>query len=165
MIGYALKRISRSKLLFLMLFGGVFISSATFATITLGTNALFLGMVDSALEDAPFDMEVSSFLYRQYPSELRHLRNELGQLDGVIHSEIITRVQNRIFWGPNIASSEWEVYTGIEDRSQAYDGITILSGNSTLGPNDVWVVSMKARMDRLKVSLSKRMTRFFLWAI
>jgi len=151
MIGYALKRISRSKLLFLMLFGGVFISSATFATITLGTNALFLGMVDSALEDAPFDMEVSSFLYRQYPSELRHLRNELGQLDGVIHSEIITRVQNRIFWGPNIASSEWEVYTGIEDRSQAYDGITILSGNSTLGPNDVWVVNSSTRRPEFNI--------------
>ena len=51
MIGFVLKRITRSRSLFAILFFGVLISSSMFSTITLGTNELFLGMIDKALEE------------------------------------------------------------------------------------------------------------------
>ncbi|MFW9986722.1 MAG: FtsX-like permease family protein [Candidatus Odinarchaeota archaeon] len=145
MIGYAFKRIIRSKLLFVILFGGVFISSTTFATITLGTNALFLGMVDNAFAESPFDMEMTSFFYKQYPLELMELKAKISQNDLVQHSEIVTRVQRHEYWGPNIESSRWEVFAGIENDSLAYNGIKLLSGNSTLGPNQVWIVNSSTR--------------------
>jgi hypothetical protein len=145
MIGYAFKRIMRSKQLFIVLLAGVLISSTTFATITLGTNALFMGMVDQSLEEYPVDIEATSFLYRKWSSALVNLRNEINEISLVQHAEIVTRVQTREFWGPDIETSRWETYVGIENHSRAYDGINVLSGNSTLGPNQVWVVNSSVR--------------------
>lgn len=145
MIGYAFKRIMRSKQLFIVLLAGVLISSTTFATITLGTNALFMGMVDQSLEEYPVDIEASQFLYKKWSSTLINLRNEINEISLVQHAEIITRVQTREFWGPEIETSRWEAYVGIEDHSNVYDGINVLAGNSTLGPNQVWVVNSSVR--------------------
>ena len=75
MIGYAFKRIMRSKQLFIVLLAGVLISSTTFATISLGTNALFMGMVDQSFEEYPVDIEASQFLYKKWSSALVNLRN------------------------------------------------------------------------------------------
>ena len=145
MIGYAFKRIMRSKQLFIVLLAGVLISSTTFATISLGTNALFMGMVDQSLEEYPVDIEASSFLYKKWSSALINLRNEINEISLVQHTEIVTRVQTREFWGPDIETSRWEAYVGIENHSRAFDGINVLSGNSTLGPNQVWVVNSSVR--------------------
>jgi ABC-type lipoprotein release transport system permease subunit len=145
MIGYAFKRIMRSKQLFIVLLAGVLISSTTFATITLGTNALFMGMVDQSLEEYPVDIEVSSFLFKKRYSALNMLRNEINEVRSVQHTELVTRIQRHEFWGPNIETSRWEAYVGIENNSRAHDGITILSGNSTLYPYQVWVVNSSTR--------------------
>ncbi|MFX0079967.1 MAG: FtsX-like permease family protein, partial [Candidatus Hermodarchaeota archaeon] len=124
---------------------GVIISSTTFATITLGTNALFMGMVDQSLEEYPVDIEASSFLYKQWSSSLINQRNEINEISLVQHAEIVTRVQTREFWGPDIETSRWEAFVGIENHSRVYDGINVIAGNSTLGPNQVWVVNSSVR--------------------
>ncbi|MFX0169563.1 MAG: FtsX-like permease family protein [Candidatus Hodarchaeota archaeon] len=151
MLNYAIKRVSRSKTLFIILFSGVFISTATFSTIMFGTNALLLSMVDKAYEGYPIDVEVGSFIDRWMPGELRYLEREIGQLPSVLHTEIVTRVQNREYWGPRGELSKWEVYSGIENNSRAFNGINVVSGNNTLGFNQVWIVNSSTMRPDLRL--------------
>jgi len=135
MLGYAFRRIVRSWPLFVAIIAGVLVSSTMFATVNIGSNEMARQVVDKALENVYVDYRVRFFSTPE-PSIITTLSNDLATIQHVKHTEIISCLQE---WKITSDAHVMNNYAGIENDSYIYQGLTLISGDITLGPNQTLV--------------------------
>jgi len=135
MLGYAFRRIVRSWPLFVAIIAGVLVSSTMFATINIGSNEIARQVVDKAIEDVPVDYLVKFWS----PTDLdtiTELSEDISTIQHVKHTEIMSRLWDwEWIGGKSIITS----YVGIENDSYAYQSLTPISGETTLGANQTLI--------------------------
>jgi ABC-type antimicrobial peptide transport system permease subunit len=137
-LSYALKRITRSTWLFAALLLGVVLASTFFAGINIGADTTAKAALDQQLDQMVVDLTASS-RYRMPLSSANWTTasERLASVDGVVGSEVITRVFSS-FKSNKTDFMDFNV-VGISENSRVYDGLTVVSGASSLQANETYV--------------------------
>ncbi|MHA2424489.1 MAG: FtsX-like permease family protein [Candidatus Thorarchaeota archaeon] len=141
MFKYALKRVVRSYRLFVALTLGVLVATTFFASTNVAADILARDALDGSLEGVIYDFNVNSADSNWSEDTLDEIESELSQIpeitdytrmtatgythNGTLNSQLLPAFQ--------IFSIEWDsLYT---------EGLDIVAGGETLGPNETYVVS------------------------
>lgn len=138
MLSYALKRVTRSTLLFAALLLSVVLASTFFAGINVGADTTAKAALDQQLDQMALDLSVSNrYGATIYSANWTAASEKLASVDGVVDSEVITRVFSSMdsnetdFWDFRVV--------GVSEDSRVYDGLTVVSGASSLQANETYV--------------------------
>jgi putative ABC transport system permease protein len=137
-LSYALKRVTRSTWLFAALLLGVILASTFFAGINIGADTTAKAALDQQLDQMVVDLTVSS-VYRMPLSSTNWIAasERLASVDGIVGSEVITRVFSP-FESNETRFMDFRV-VGVSEGSRVYDGLTVVSGASSLQANETYV--------------------------
>lgn len=142
MYRYAAQRTTRNKKLLLAILVGVIIATTLFTAANIGANSLIGAMITEGLETVYVDMTWDSDTWETIPScaELYDLRQEIESVEGVTRSDLVIRHRNNTY---SMTESIYRYTIGIQPNSTAYNGISLTSGNMTLGANEtlMWIDS------------------------
>lgn len=138
MLSYALKRVTRSTLLFAALLLGVILASTFFAGINIGADTTAKAALDQQLDQVVVDLTV----YDNYGTSLSSANwvsasEKFASVDGVVGGEVITRVYSFLD-----SKETWFLdfrTVGLFHDSRVYDGLTVVSGASSLQENETYV--------------------------
>lgn len=139
MFRYALKRVARSYRLFIALTVGVLLATTFFASTNVAADVLSKDALDASIEGYLFDFSVESELSNWTVSDIDALETDLDNLTGIVasthSSQFVFELNNT---GVNMTLA------GLEMSSDLTTGLQLISGRSTLGPNETYVVSGSA---------------------
>ncbi len=136
MFRYALKRVARSYRLFIALTIGVFLATTFFTSTNVAADILSRDALDASVEGIPYDFSIDSRRSNWTVDDFGNLEDDLIALEGVsttTRSTSITLLTN----GTNANFT----LAGIEFDSEFSAGMRLISGRSSLGPNETYIVS------------------------
>ncbi len=136
MFRYALKRVARSYRLFIALTIGVFLATTFFTSTNVAADILSRDALDASVEGIPYDFSIDSRRSNWTVDDFGNLEDDLISLEGVsttTRSTSITFLTN----GTNANFT----LAGIELDSEFSAGMRLISGRSSLGPNETYIVS------------------------
>ncbi|MHA3963133.1 MAG: ABC transporter permease [Candidatus Thorarchaeota archaeon SMTZ1-45] len=139
MFRYAFKRVARSYRLFIALTIGVLLATTFFASTNVAADVLSKDALDASIEGYLYDFSVESELSNWTVSDMETLETDLVNLTGIIastHSSQFTFEFNNSGLNMTLA--------GLEMSSDLTTGLQLISGKSTLGPNETYIVSGSA---------------------
>ena len=136
MFKYALKRVVRSYRLFIALTIGVLLATTFFASTNVAADLLSRDALNASIQNVLYDFDVRSSHSNWTVSTIDQLEGDLDSLSGVVNS---THVSYLSFNYNNTNANM--TLAGIEMSSEFAKGIQLVSGNSTLGSNETYVVS------------------------
>ncbi|MFW9964777.1 MAG: ABC transporter permease, partial [Candidatus Sifarchaeia archaeon] len=139
MFRYALKRVARSYRLFIALTVGVLLATTFFASTNVAADVLSKDALDASIEGYLFDFSVESELSNWTVSDIDALETDLDNLTGIVES---TRSSQFVFELNNTGVNM--TLAGLEMSSDLTTGLQLISGRSTLGPNETYIVSGSA---------------------
>jgi len=137
-LSYALKRVTRSTWLFAALLLGVVLASTFFAGINIGADTTAKAALDQQLSQMVVDLTASN-RYRMPLSSANWTTasERLASVDGIVGSEVVTRVFS------SLETNETDFMdfrvVGVFEDSRVYDGLTVVSGASSLQANETYV--------------------------
>ncbi len=123
---------------------GVLVSSTMFATTNIGSNEIVRGVVDDALEDTVIDYQIFGFETTPSCATLISLADDVAAITNVRHTEVLSRL--------TLSTLSLDVYTGIETDSYAYNGITHISGATTLGVNETFMAISSTNISQYQLN-------------
>jgi ABC-type antimicrobial peptide transport system permease subunit len=137
MFKYAFKRVIRSYRLFIALTIGVLLATTFFAATNVAADVISRDALNASIEDYIYDFAVDSPSSNWTTSDIQNLESTiLDSDDGIIkstHSTQFTFDFNDT--GVNMTLA------GIEMSSSLTTGMQLISGRSSLGPNETYIVS------------------------
>lgn len=138
MYRYAAKRTSRNKKLFLAILVGVMIATTLFAASNIGANSLMGAMLFDVLDDVPVDMTWRMWSWGEVPdpSTFFEIRQEIEQFSEVSSTKLVVQHSNTSW-----ETQQYQYTTGIQHNSTVYDGMTLVSGNMSLGANETLIAT------------------------
>ena len=148
------KRVIRSWRLFLALLLGITLASTFFCSINLGADVIAKGILDRQLNQIPVDI-VLHVDTANSTSDSTEIMKALStsNIEGIRHIEILSRGRDYLWISKIPRSNTTTDFTvvGITEDSIVQEGLTLMSGNSSLEVNEtyVWVNSVNAKDLRL----------------
>ena len=139
MFRYAFKRVARSYRLFIALTIGVLLATTFFAATNVAADVLSRDALDASVEEYIYDFGVENRYSNWTVSEIDELESTIMDIDGVLestHSSQFTFDFNNT--GVNMTLA------GIDMLSDLTQGLQLIIGRSTLGPNETYIVSGSA---------------------
>ncbi|OLS29765.1 MAG: hypothetical protein ThorAB25_14470 [Candidatus Thorarchaeota archaeon AB_25] len=139
MFRYALKRVARSYRLFIALTVGVLLATTFFAATNVAADVISRDALDASVGEYLYDFGVVSTNSNWTVSDINTLENSLFEIDGIVastHSSQFTFEYNNT--GLNITLA------GLDMSSSLTSGLQVISGRSSLGPNETYIVSGSA---------------------
>ncbi|MFX1540186.1 MAG: ABC transporter permease [Promethearchaeota archaeon] len=155
MYRYAAKRTSRNKKLFLAILVGVMIATTLFAASNIGANSLMGAMLVDILDDVPVDMTWYMWSWGEIPdpSTFFEIRQEIEQFSEVSSTELVVQHSNASW-----EDLQYQYTTGIQHNSTVYDGMTLVSGNMSLGANETLIATSSAMINDFPVGSNYSIT-------
>ncbi|TFG34562.1 ABC transporter permease [Candidatus Thorarchaeota archaeon] len=135
MFKYAFKRIVRSYRLFIALTIGVLLATTFFASTNVAADILSRDALEASIEDILYDFNVESSPSNWTISEIAELELQLNSLDGIsgtTYSSLLNFEYDNTGVNMTLAA--------IQMDSELADGIQVVSGSLSLGPNQTYVV-------------------------
>ncbi|MGY5875477.1 MAG: FtsX-like permease family protein [Candidatus Thorarchaeota archaeon] len=153
MFRYAIKRVARSYRLFVALTLGVLVATTFFASTNVAADLLARDALQASLDGVMYDMTVNSpevstagffgfgpvdttIKYSDWNSTIfEEVETEISDLSGITgltHTSSLTFDYNNSGHDIDIVGMQWD--------SDFTDGLSLLSGRSSLGPNETYVV-------------------------
>ena len=136
MFMYALKRVVRSYRLFIALTIGVLLATTFFASTNVAADLLSRDALNASIQNVLYDFDVRSSNSNWTVSTIDQLEGNLDSLSGVVNSTHVSYLSFN-YNNTNVNMT----LAGIEMSSEFGKGVQLVSGNSTLGPNETYVVS------------------------
>jgi ABC-type lipoprotein release transport system permease subunit len=137
-LSYALKRVTRSTWLFAALLLGVVLASTFFAGINVGADTTAKAALDQQLDQMVVDLTASSrFRVPLSSANWVTASERLTSVEGVVEGEVVTRALS--FFDSNETDPMDFNVIGISENSRVYDGLTVVSGASSLQANETYV--------------------------
>ncbi|MFW9793669.1 MAG: ABC transporter permease, partial [Candidatus Thorarchaeota archaeon] len=136
MFRYALKRVARSYRLFIALTIGVLLATTFFTSTNVAADILSRDALDASVEGIPYDFSIDSRRSNWTTDDFGNLESDLIALEGVTAT---TRSSSFTFL-TNGTNSNFTL-VGVELDSEFSAGMQLVSGRSSLGPNETYVVS------------------------
>ncbi|MHA1934014.1 MAG: ABC transporter permease [Candidatus Thorarchaeota archaeon] len=136
MFKYALKRVVRSYKLFVALTLGVMVATSFFASTNVAADILARDALDASLEGVAYDFTVNSIVSNWTMDTIDAVENELETVPEVTD---YTRTSS-LEWDFNETDIPYDMF-GIQWDSYLADGVRIVSGRPSLGPNETYVVA------------------------
>lgn len=139
MFRYALKRVARSYRLFIALTIGVLLATTFFAATNVAADVLSRDALNASVEEFLYDFGIESTASNWTISDIEDLEDSILEIDGVLnstHSSQFTFEFNNTGLNMTLA--------GLEISSDLTTGLQLISGRSTLGPNETYIVSGSA---------------------
>ena len=151
MLSYAFKRVTRSTWLFAALLLSVILASTFFAGINVGADTTARAALDQQLDEMPLDLTVSNrYMEPLSAANWTAASEKLNSVEGVVGSEVITRVSSSVesnetdFWSFRVA--------GVSEDSRVYDGLTVVSGSSSLHANETYMWSGAPNIEDIELN-------------
>ncbi|MFW9831489.1 MAG: FtsX-like permease family protein [Candidatus Thorarchaeota archaeon] len=139
---YTLKRTFRNWKLFLAILTGILIGTTLFASANLGSTAILSALLDETLESAPIDILYYPNLddVHGFPNStnLARYQNTIEVVDGILNTEVVIH-----YFSYNY-TTEREIgnyFAGISANSPVYDGLESMTGATSLGINETFIVA------------------------
>jgi ABC-type lipoprotein release transport system permease subunit len=118
---------------------GVLLATTFFAATNVAADVLSRDALDASVEEYLYDFGVDSTSSNWTISDIHDLEDSILEVDGILdstHSSQFTFDFNRT--GVNMTLA------GLEMSSDLFTGMQLISGRSTLGPNETYIVSGSA---------------------
>lgn len=139
MFRYAFKRVARSYRLFIALTVGVLLATTFFAATNVAADVISRDALDASVEEYLYDFGVASTISNWTVSDINTLEDSLSEIDGIVastHSSQFTFEYNNT--GLNVTLA------GLDMSSPLTSGLQLISGRTSLGPNETYIVSGSA---------------------
>jgi len=136
MFRYALKRVVRSYRLFIALTIGVLLATTFFTSTNVAADILSRNALDASVEGIPYDFSIDSQNSNWTVDDFGNLEAELIALEGVT----TTTRTSAITFLTNGTNANFTL-AGVELESEFSAGIQLISGRTSLGPNETYIVS------------------------
>jgi ABC-type antimicrobial peptide transport system permease subunit len=136
MFRYALKRVVRSYRLFIALTIGVLLATTFFTSTNVAADILSRDALDASVDGIPYDFSVDSRGSNWTLDDFGNLETDLLDLEGVTTT---TRASSLTFL-TNGTNANFTL-AGVELDSEFAAEMQLISGRSSLGPNETYVVS------------------------
>ncbi|MFX1483450.1 MAG: ABC transporter permease [Promethearchaeota archaeon] len=136
MFRYALKRVVRSYRLFIALTIGVLLATTFFTSTNVAADILSRDALSASIEGIPYAFAVDSQGSNWTINDINDIESDLLTLDGITQatqSSVITFEYNGM--GLNFTLA------GIDMTTDLAQGMELISGRPTLGPNETYIVS------------------------
>jgi len=166
MLSYAFKRVIRSWKLFAALLLGTVLASTFFAGINIGADTAAKQNLDQQLSRVSVDIVVSASggYFEPKPGQttivtewrplssanVTKIADTVRNVTG-IESVEVTSTSYRDIQLPDSNETMFFMLTGISNVSHVYDGLTVISGNSSLRENETYVWAGSAAAAKLKI--------------
>lgn len=137
MFKYALKRVIRSYRLFIALTIGVLVATTFFASTNVAADILARNALDSSLEGVLYEFNVNSVGSNWTVETFDEMDEALASFPEVVN---YTRMTAFNYDFNNSEDTRFQFFC-IEWDSKYMDGLKIVAGSDTLGPNETYVVS------------------------
>jgi ABC-type lipoprotein release transport system permease subunit len=135
MFKYAFKRVVRSYRLFIALTIGVLLATTFFASTNVAADLLSRDALNAAVENVLYDFDVDSTNSNWTVANINKVENELVVLDGITGSTH----SSRLYFNYNDTGVNMTL-AAIEMSSEFASNMLVIQGNSSLGPNEAYVV-------------------------
>ncbi|MFO7837559.1 MAG: FtsX-like permease family protein [Candidatus Thorarchaeota archaeon] len=136
MFKYALKRVVRSYRLFVALTIGVLVATTFFASTNVSADLLARDALDGAIEGVVYDFVANDRQGSNWTADT--FEKVEAEISAVSHIVSHTRT-TEISWDYNNSGTQFQVY-GLEWDSNMAQGIQVVSGATSLGPNETYVI-------------------------
>ena len=159
---YAVKRVIRSPGLFAALLLGVVLASTFFAGINIGADTTARAALNQQLDSVPVDIVVSLYSYPQSMMSATWVTASSGvaSVQYVDRAEVISGAT--LYGNATLDSSVFSL-VGISDASRVYDGLTVVSGATSLGANETYVWAGSRDADKMMLN-STMVLSFTYWS-
>ncbi|MBN2230131.1 MAG: FtsX-like permease family protein [Candidatus Thorarchaeota archaeon] len=135
MFKYAFKRVVRSYRLFIALTIGVLLATTFFASTNVAADILSKDALNATVDGILYDFDVDSVRSNWTTNDIDELTEEIETLDGIID----TSRSSKFTFDYNGTGTNMTL-AGIQTDSDLASGLQVISGSSTLGPNETYVV-------------------------
>ncbi|MBY8998731.1 MAG: FtsX-like permease family protein, partial [Candidatus Thorarchaeota archaeon] len=132
-------RVARSYRLFIALTVGVLLATTFFAATNVAADVLSKDALNASVEEHLYDFGVESISSNWSVSDFDDLEASIVEIDGVLDS---THSSQFVFEFNNTGVNM--TLAGLEMTSDLTSGMQLISGRSTLGPNETYIVSGSA---------------------
>ncbi len=136
MFKYAIKRVVRSYRLFIALTIGVFVATTFFASTNVSADLLARDALNGAIDGVVYDFVVNDVQGSNWTAdtfeEVEEEINEVSQITS--HTRTTT-----LFYDYNDTGTTFQIH-GLEWNSNMTTGMQVVSGASSLGPNETYIV-------------------------
>ncbi|MFW9812982.1 MAG: FtsX-like permease family protein [Candidatus Thorarchaeota archaeon] len=136
MFRYALKRVVRSYRLFIALTIGVLLATTFFTSTNVAADILSRDALDASVEGIPYDFSVDSPRSNWTVDDFGNLEADLLDLEGITTA---SRTSSLTFL-TNGTNTNFTL-AGVELDSEFASQLQLISGRSSLGPNETYIVS------------------------
>ena len=134
MLTYALKRVTRNYRLFLALTIGILVATTFFASTNVAADILARESLNSSLEGVVYDFTSKSDNSNWTIDTFDDVEAQLDSLAGV--TEYTHSTKFNYMWN---GSTNFDIF-GIDWNSDLSEGIRVVSGRTSLGTNETYVV-------------------------
>ena len=137
MFKYAIKRVARSYRLFIALTLGVLVATTFFASTNVAADILARNALDSSLEGVVYEFNVNSAASNWTVDTFDEVEAELSGLPEITN---FTKMTAFNYDYNDSEDTRFQVFC-IDWESKYTEGLSVVAGSSTLGPNETYIVS------------------------